>query len=164
MKVKSKNGETLNFLRSGNIDIYILDRVALEAAFDEDNNNDWEKSTGKKKLQEWAEENLPKEILERFDVDLPAAEEVFSQKTLNLDKSSRKLKSKQLPIFQNSDNRMMELDGEPKGWWTKTTCADYGITAWIVFPDGGMGYFCACTPYWFVPVLRRKKKRNRLRR
>lgn len=158
MKITSKNGEELNFLETGVDGVYILDRVAFKGAFDQGDNSDWDKSTGKKKLQEWAEKNLTKEILERFDADLPTAEEVFSQKQLNLYESSRGLKSKQFPIFRNSDDRMMELDGTPTWWWTKSAYAGYDDRVWSVSVDGGMYAYGARYAIGFVPVLRRKDK------
>lgn len=158
MKITSIKGEELNFLESGVEGIYILDRVAFEDKFNEKCHNDWNKSSGKKKLQKWAEKNLTKEILEQFDVDLPTVEEVFSQKQLNLYETGRKLKSKQFPIFQNSDNRMMELDGKPMCWWTKTANTGYTCYVWDVYTDGSMDYDFADDADGFVPVLRRKRK------
>ena len=158
MKITSKNGNELNFLETGVDGIYILDHAAFKEKFDEGGNNGWEKSSGKKKLQKWAEKNLTKEILEQFDIDIPTVEEVFSQKMLNLYESSRNLKSRQFPIFQNSDNRMMELDGKPMWWWTRSAYADSAYGVWTVYPGGGMHYYGAYHAYGFVPVLRRKTK------
>lgn len=150
------NGLHFNF--SGVDGIYVLDHIAFIGKFDENGNNDWDKSSGKRTLQEWAENNLPKEILERFDVDLPTVDEVFSQKTLNLFESLRELKSKQFPIFQNSDNRMMESDGKPMCWWTRSADADLDFDVCLVNADGGMCNYYADTEYGFVPVLRRRDK------
>lgn len=157
MKITSKNGEELNFLETGVDDIYILDHVVFKDKFDECGNNYWETSSSKKKLQEWAKENLSNEILNQFDIDLPTVEEVFSQKMLNLYELGSNIESKQLPIFQNSDNRMMELDDEPIQWWTKTTHTNFVDNVWLVYLDGGMRYRCPNEMNGFVPVLRKKK-------
>lgn len=156
MIIKSKTGEELNFLESGVDGIYVLDHVAFKDQFDEDGKNDWEKSTGKKKLQEWAEKNLPKEILEQFGVDLPTIEEVFSQKMFNLYKSSKKLKSKQFPIFQNSDNRMMEFEGKPEFWLTRSACAGYDYAVMVVSCGGNLDSNGAYFALGFVPILRKR--------
>ena len=156
MKITSKRGEELNFLESGVDGIYVLDRVAFRGYFDREGNNDWEKSSGKKGLQEWAKVNLPKEILERFDVDLPTVEEVFSQKMLNLYELGRNLESKQLPIFQNSDNRMMQCGGRIAWWWTRSAHADFDADVWLVNGVGAIDYYGAYNIYSFVPVLRAK--------
>lgn len=143
--------------------IYILDRVAFVGEFDEYSSNDWKKSSGKKKLQEWAKKNLTKEILERFKIDLPTIEEVFSQKMLDLYSdysdlysASGKLKSKQFPIFQNSDNRIMEFGGKPMWWWTKTALADDVHNVWFFEIDGNATTGYVIFKGGFVPVLRRK--------
>ena len=156
MIIKSKTGEELNFLDSGVDGIYVLDRVAFEGPFDNKCDNDWEKSSGKKKLQEWAKKNLPEKILEQFDVDLPTVEEVFSQKMLNLYESGSKLKSKQFPIFQNSDNRMMELHGKSRWWWTKSALAGFDIYVRLVNDDGSLSEGTAKFSYGFVPILRKR--------
>ena len=159
MIITSKTGEQFNFLETGVEGIYVLDHAAFRGQFDEESNNDWEKSSGKKKLQKWAENNLPKEILEQFEVDIPTAEEVFSQKMLNLYESGRKLKSKQFPIFKDSNERIKELDGKPIWWWTRSTCTKTYCDVWLVLTDGGM-HESSLTEYprGFVPVLRRKTK------
>lgn len=156
MKITSKTGKELNFLETGVDGIYVLDRAAFGDAFDEDGNVCWDESTGKKKLQEWAEKNLTKEILEQFEADLPTVEEVFSQKQLNIYESSRSLKSHQFPLFQNSDNRMMELDGKPVCWWTRSTNAVYVDYVWDVTYSGSIDYDSAYFTLGFVPVLRMK--------
>lgn len=137
--------------------IYVLDHVAFKDKFDEDGINNWEKSSGKKKLQEWAEKNMLKEILEQFDVDIPAIEEVFSQKMLNLFESTKNLKSCQFPIFQNSDNRMMEFDGRSICWWTRSAYPnDVSNRMQLVYTDGSTCNTYADYRNGFVPVLRRK--------
>ena len=174
MKITSKNREELNFLESGLDGIYVLDHVVFRDQFDGYANESWEKSTfdgyedycwenstGKKKLQKWAEENLSKEILEEFEVDIPTVEEVFSQKMFNLYKPDMKRKSKQFPVFRDSDNRMMEFDGEPMCWWTKSiwlgevnymSCVDFA---------GNVSFNSIYRMSGFVPVLRRKNEKLR---
>ena len=147
----------MGFKYSGVKGIYVLNRVAFNGSFDKDGRNNWEESSVKKKLQEWAENNLTKEILEQFEIDLPTVEEVFSQKMLNLYESSRKLKSKQFPLFMNSDNRMMEFNGKPMWWWTRSAKAGYAHLICIVHSDGGIDFCDAYFTGGFVPVLRRKK-------
>lgn len=157
MTITSKAGQQLNFLETGVDGIYVLDHVAFKDFFDEGDENDWDKSTGKKRLQRWAEEYLPEKILEQFDVDLPTAEEVFSQKQLNVHDTSRNLKSRQFPIFQNSDNRMMEFDGEYVCWWTRSAYGGILVRRkWVVYPHGSMGYDHVNHACGFVPVLRKK--------
>ena len=142
----------MGFKYSGVRGIYVLDRIAFKDKFDENGNNDWEKSTGKKKLQEWAEKNLTKEILKQFDVDIPTVEEVFSHKMLNLYLLRRKLESKQFPLFMNSDNRMTEFDDIPVCWWTKTAYDGHTYTVWYVVADGGLDYDTVDGTFGFVPV------------
>lgn len=159
MKIVTKNEETLNFLETGVEGVYILDCIAFEGKFDEDGNNDWDKSSGRKKLQEWAKKTLPNEILEQFDVDLPAIEEVFSQEVFDLCKLDRKLKSKQFPIFRSSDNRMMEFDGKPRWWWTRSAYGGIRGNVWRVTPYGiaanpDFSYYTS----GFVPALRKHKE------
>lgn len=159
MLVESKTGEKLNFLETGTERIYILDHVAFEGQFDEEDNNDWEKSSGKKLLQEWAKKNLPDEILEQFEVDIPAVDEVFSQEMFNwwVDDSTKGIVSKQFPIFKDSDERMKKLDGNHIWWWwTRSANADLDDYVWCVNPDGSMSYYLAGNTFGFVPVLRRK--------
>lgn len=160
MTITSKNGNELNFLETGVEGIYILDHVAFKGKFDEDGNNGWEKSSGKKKLQKWAEKNLTKEILEQFDIDIPTVEEVFSQKMLNWwrEDSVKGLVSKQLPIFKDSDERMKELGGKPSWWWTRSAYAGYADYVWRVYTDGSLNLNHANGIGGFVPVLRRKNK------
>lgn len=155
MEVKSKNGETLNFLYSGVDGIYVLDHAAFKGMFDEDDNNDWEKSSGKKKLQEWAEKNLPAEILERFDIDLPTIDEIYSQKTLNLLPTC--VRSKQLPIFQDSDNHMIEFKGKVTWWWTRSICFAGSSLLWGISSGGFPFRVVARCEFGFVPVLRKKE-------
>ena len=164
MKITSKTGEELNFLETGVDGVYVLDRVAFRDRFDKDGNSDWEKSTGRKRLREWAESNLPKEILDRFDVDIPAVEEVFSQKMLNIFKSGKGLKSRQLPIFRDSDNRMMEFDdsnlnGKLMWWWTSSAYGgdDDARHVWSVYTDSSLYYDDAYNTNGFVPVLRKRE-------
>ena len=157
MKITSKNGEELNFLETGVDGIYVLDRIAFMDYFD-DNNNDWEKSAGKKKLQKWAEQNLPKEILDQFDVDLPTIGEVFSKRTLKWWKPAIKPTSKQFPIFKKIKNRIRKFKGgNPTLWWTRSTDIGIDYLAWIVDLCGGMNRDYTGNPNGFVPVLRRKK-------
>lgn len=147
----------MGFKYSGVRGIYVLDRIAFKDKFDEDGKNDWDKSSGKKKLQEWAEKNLTKETLKQFDVDIPTIEEVFSQKMLDLHLLGRKFKSRQFPLFMNSDNRMMEFYDIPVCWWTKTAYAGHTYTMWYVVADGVLDHDITYCAYGFVPVLRRKK-------
>lgn len=160
MKIISKTGKNLNFLETGVDGIYVLDHVAFKERFDEDGNNDWEKSSSKEKLQGWAEKNLPSEILEQFYVDILTAEEVFSQKTINWcgANCAKSLISKQLPIFQNSDNRMMEFDGRPIWWWTRSAVAGCNTYMWGVCADGGINSNDTLCERGFVPVLRKRKE------
>lgn len=149
--------ENYEFKPVGVEGIYICDCAVLKAPFDNDGYNDWEKSSGKKILERWFKEHAPAEIQERFDIDLPTVEEVFSQKTLNLYEAVRKHKSKQFPIFKNSDERMKEFEGKPTWWWTRSDRAGTAVTVWFVYHDGSMGNSDAYTLYCFVPVLRRKR-------
>lgn len=159
MKIITKNKKTLNFLETGVDGVYILDRAAFKAPFDKDGCNDWEKSSGKKKLQKWAKNNLPEEIQEQFEVDVPAVDEILSQKMLNLYAWGRKLKSKQFPIFKESDERMKEFKGKPIYWWTRSACTKTHYDVLLVCPDGSM-HESSLTEYprGFVPVLRKRKE------
>lgn len=156
MTVTSKKGEELNFLETGVDGIYVLDHVAFRDIFNEDDNTDWDRSIGKRKLREWAENNLPDEILEQFDVDLSTVEEVFSQKLLNTDKEGTNLKSRQFPIFQNSDNRLMEFNGSYVCWWTRSAYGGYVRRKWVVYPFGYISFDYVDHANGFVPVLRKK--------
>lgn len=151
-----------HFKPTGVDGIYVLDRVAFKDKFDEDGNNDWEKSSGKKKLQEWAEKNLTKEILDQFEVDLPTVEEVFSQKMLNWwgSDSVKGLVSKQFPIFKDSDERMKEFEGKPTWWWTRSAYAGDANIVWLVSTGGSVSHNLAYYAYGFVPVLRRKSQES----
>lgn len=161
MKITSKTVNELNFLETGVEGIYILDRVAFKDKFDKYGSVVWKESTGKKKLQKWAERNLPDEILEQFEVDLPTIEEIFSQKALSRYTFGRELKSRQFPIFQNSDNRMMELDGQPMFWWTRSVYAGNADFVWSVDSGGGVNFGgTLCNMHGFVPVLRKKESKG----
>lgn len=158
MKIKSKTGEELNFLDSGVDGIYVLDHIAFKGQFDEDRNNDWEKSSGKKLLEQWFKEHVPAEIQEQFYIDLPTVEEVFSQKMINWwgGDSVNGLVSKQFPIFKDSDERMKEFDGNTSWWWTRSAYAGTAHYVWYVDFGGSAGDYYARYTGGFVPVLRRK--------
>lgn len=142
--------------------IYVLDRVAFKDKFDEDGNNDWEKSSGKKLLEQWFKEHAPAEIQEQFDIDLPTVEEVFSQKMINWwgGDSVKGLVSKQFPIFKDSDERMKEFEGKPIWWWTRSARAGLANHVWTVSTGGSMGIYDAYSARGFVPVLRRKSQES----
>lgn len=156
--ILSNNAETLNFIHVGVEGTYVLDHVAFMDKFDNFRQKEWDKSSGKRKLQEWAENNLPKEILEQFDVDIPTAEEVFSQKMLNSIEYGKRLKSKQFPIFQNGDNRMMEFNGNPVMWWTRSAHAVDFDVVWGVLKGGSIFNDEVRQSYGFVPILRKRKE------
>ena len=158
MKITLKNREELNFLETGVDGIYVCERAVLIAEFDVKCCNDWEKSSGKKKLQEWAEKNLPKEILEQFDIDIPTMEEVFSKKMIDWwgGDSVKDIVSKQLPIFKNSDERMKEFNDYPIWWWTRSAYAGTPNLVWLVDSGGSIHYDFADIRINLVPVLRKK--------
>lgn len=156
--------ENFEFKPVGIDGIYVCDRAVLKAPFDMDGCNDWEKSSGKKLLEQWFKEHAPMEIQEQFDIDLPTVEEVFSQKMLNWwgGDSVKGLVSKQFPIFQNSDNRMMEFVGEPIWWWTRSTYAGLASKVWLVNPEGSIHRTGVDATIGFVPVLRKKDPKERI--
>lgn len=156
MTITNKCGQQLNFLETGADGIYILDHVAFMSRFDKKKCVIWDESTGKKRLEKWANDNLPDKILSEYDVDLPYVEELFSQKMLNLFGAGRELKSMQLPLFKDSDNRMMSFKGEPKDWFTRSTCTDDYV--WRVNTEGGLGVVIPYVAFGFVPMLRRKER------
>jgi len=150
-----------SFKPTGVDGVYVSDRAVFEAPFDKDGCNDWEKSSGKKLLEQWFKENAPIEIQERFDIDLPTVEEVFSQKMINWwgGDSVKGLTSKQFPIFKDSDERMKEFEGKPMWWWTRSARAGHAYTVWSVDTDGGIDDdYTALNTFGFVPVLRAKDK------
>lgn len=157
MIVTSRNGKKLNFLISGIKDVYVLDHAAFKGVFDWLYHNDWEKSAGRAKLQNWAEANLPDKILTQYDVDIPTVEEVFSQKMLSHYDNAKNFESHQLSIFKDSDNRMMELNDECIQWWTRSACSAAPDAVWCVGLDGCLGTSSSIHERGFVPVLRKKK-------
>ena len=139
--------------------IYVCDCAVFEASFDNDGCNDWEKSSGKKRLEQWFTEHAPIEIQEQFSVDLPTVEEVFSQKMISWwgGDPVKGLVSKQFPIFKDSDERMKKFKGKPTWWWTRSALTGYVCFVWSVKSDGSINDDDADLTYGFVPVLRVKK-------
>lgn len=157
-----KDKESFHFKPTGVDGVYISDCVVFKAPFDKDGCNDWEKSSGKKLLEQWFKEHAPAEIQEQFDIDLPTVEEVFSQKMINWwgGDSVKGLVSKQFPIFKDSDERMKEFEGKPTWWWTRSANAGYAYLVWGVTTYGGMDSNFAYNASGFVPVLRRKSQES----
>jgi len=157
-----KDKESFHFKPTGVDGVYISDCAVFKAPFDKDGCNDWEKSSGKKLLEQWFKEHAPIEIQEQFDIDIPTVEEVFSQKMINWwgGDSVKGLVSKQFPIFKDSDERMKEFEGKPIWWWTRSASAGSADLVWGVETDGGIGINSAYYAYGFVPVLRRKSQES----
>ena len=157
-----KDKESFHFKPTGVDGVYICDCAVLKAPFDKDGSNDWEKSSGKKLLEQWFKEHAPVEIQEQFCIDLPTVEEVFSQKMINWwgGDSVKGLVSKQFPIFKDSDERMKEFEGKPTWWWTRSAYAGLAYDVWIVYPGGSFGTNDADLTSGFVPVLRRKSQES----
>lgn len=154
------NGLHFNF--SGVDGIYVLDHIAFECKFDEDNNNDWEKSSSNRVLHEWASKILPREILNQYYVDIPTVEEVFSQKEMDMLISINGLKSRQFPLFSNLANRMLEfVDEKPIIWCTSSSCPPEYYSKNYIFAVHKYGFITNCritSNLGFVPVLRRRGK------
>lgn len=157
-----KDKESFHFKPTGVDGIYICDCAVFKAPFDKDGCNDYEKSSGKKALEQWFKEHAPAEIQEQFYIDLPTVEEVFSQKMLNWwgGDSVKGLVSKQFPIFKDSDERMKEFEGKPTWWWTRSAYAGYANHVWDVRTDGSIDDSRANYAIGFVPVLRRKSQES----
>ena len=157
-----KDGESFHFKPTGVDGVYVSDCAVFKAPFDKDGCNDYEKSSGKKLLEQWFKEHAPAEIQEQFDIDLPTVEEVFSQKMINWwgGNSVKGLVSKQFPIFKDSDERMKEFEGKPTWWWTRSAYAGVADIVWDVHADGSMYDYGASSTYGFVPVLRRKSQES----
>ena len=157
-----KYKESFHFKPTGVDGVYISDCAVFKAPFDKDGCNDWEKSSGKKLLEQWFKEHAPAEIQEQFDIDLPTVEEIFSQKMINwwCGDSVKGLVSKQFPIFKDSDERMKEFEGKPIWWWTRSANAGNASSVWRVNTDGSINDFIAYFTYGFVPVLRRKSQES----
>ena len=153
-----KDKESFHFKPTGMDGVYISDCAVFKAPFDKDGCNDYEKSSGKKLLEQWFKEHAPAEIQEQFDIDLPTVEEVFSQKMINWwgGDSVKGLVSKQFPVFKDSDERMKEFEGKPTWWWTRSAYAGYATDVWFVNTAGCVSGIGAYNAYGFVPVLRRK--------
>lgn len=156
MKIISKKTEELNFVESGVEGIYVLDRIAFIDMLDEHNGSDWEKSTGKQRLLEWAQANLPSEILQQYYVDIPMFEEVFSQKYCDRYFNAETVTSRQWPIFKNSDHRMICYDGKLTVWWTQPIKGRLLSTVSCVNSFGMIDAAYPCFKQGFVPVLRKK--------
>ena len=157
-----KDKESFHFKPTGVDGVYISDCAVFKAPFDKDGCNDWDKSSGKKLLEQWFKEHAPAEIQEQFDIDLPTVEEVFSQKMINWwgGDSVKGLVSKQFPIFKDSDERMKEFEGKPIWWWTRSAGAGHAYCVWYVTTDGSLDRSYASYAYGFVPVLRRKSQES----
>lgn len=157
-----KDKESFHFKPTGVDGVYISDCAVFKAPFDKDGCNDYEKSSGKKLLEQWFKEHAPAEIQEQFDIDLPTVEEVFSQKMINWwgGDSVKGLVSKQFPIFKDSDERMKEFEGKPTWWWTRSAYAGHAIHVWDVNTDGSISNDYANYTNGFVPVLRRKSQES----
>lgn len=59
---------------------------------------------------------------------------------------------------------MMELDGKPVRWWTRSAYAGYAQCVWLVTNEGSMDFTCAGYTYGFVPVLRRKTRPSKTKK
>lgn len=149
--------------------ILIFKDAVFKGYFDENGGrNEWDRSSGKKILEKWFKDVAPYEFQERYDVDLPAVEEVFSQKMIDCDFGwwcgpNHGFVSNQFPIFKDSDERMKSYQGSLVWWWTKTPKPDKTTEVMVVRPFGDLYANYASNPQgYFVPVLRPKEKNEEM--
>lgn len=168
--IKFKNGERYVLHTSNKGDILVFDSVVTdEIAFGENNRNDWEKSSLKKWLENWWEENAPEELKAEYDITIPSLANVYSEDELkhySWDYISAKVDlrkgEKQWDYFKNPRNRVAFIKGqEYRGgsfWWIKTAFRGVANLVYDVHPSGAYYYSNANNSLAVVPACVRKIK------
>lgn len=137
------NEEGTLIFRDSVLDYYI--------PFDENGRNNWEKSSLKKFLEKWWEDNAPEWLKEKYTVTIPEAWEVVCEEELY---SEMRGKGKQWTIFKDWHNIPKSLYGKKHAtwWWTKTPYPWYCSNAARCLPDGALHISIAGDSFALVPA------------
>lgn len=122
MQYLFKNAKTYELDEAGRDSILVFRDAIFKAKFDRDCKIDWEKSSLKKELEVWWEENAPEELKAKYQISILSAEEVFDQETLDRFFGKGEVKAIQLPLFKNDwkakIKRLVGVDTSCS-WWLK---------------------------------------------
>ena len=141
-----KNGEK-HILHSSNKGNVLVFNNPINTSIEFGENNNWEKSSLKKWLENWWEENAPDDLKEAYNITIPSLANIYSEDELkhydwvyqsakvDLDKGE-----KQWDYFKNPRNRVAFVkDKEYMGsvwYWTKTANRGDAYYVYYVEPTG----------------------------
>jgi len=150
------NGEEYEIAKADDNGVLVFRDAIFESEFDDSDKytNVWEKSSLKKKLEKWFKENAPKELQDKYSVDLLADYEIFGKEELPEEYRI----GEQLDMFKDWHNRVKGLKGQKWStwWWTKTAYRGTVGSAVHVYSSGNRSSDDAYTSYGVVPCLRPK--------
>lgn len=136
---KFNDGNVYEIAKADNNGVLVFKEGIFEASFDGTNwdncSNNWEKSSLKKKLENWWDENAPAELKENYNVTLLEIYEVLPDHMLP---EYLRGKGQQLAIFKDWKERLKNLRGEETStwWWTKTAYRGSAHYVCLVIPKG----------------------------
>ena len=150
------NGEEYEIAKADDNGVLVFRDAVFESEFDDSDKctNVWEKCSLKKKLEKWFKENAPKELQDKYSVDLLADYEIFDKEQL----SEEYIIGEQLDMFKDWHNRVKGVKGQnwSTWWWTKTAYRGYVHYAIFVGSYGTRDGYYAGYSYGVVPCLRPK--------
>ena len=150
------NGEEYEIAKADDNGVLVFRDAVFESEFDDSDKctNVWEKCSLKKKLEKWFKENAPKELQDKYSVDLLADYEIFDKEQL----SEEYIIGEQLDMFKDWHNRVKGVKGQnwSTWWWTKTAYRGYVNYAVCVYSNGNRNYYYAVGSCGVVPCLRPK--------
>lgn len=155
-KIKFKNGETYEIVKWDK-DVYGF----KEAPFYRQMHHTWEHhcwstSDLKKYLEKWWKENAPDELVARFKVTIPSADNVFGDELPDWQK--HKKGETQFAYFKNWRNRLIALKGEhhTTWWWTKSPYSGHTYFFVFVNTSGASSNGNASSSFGVVPCFLKK--------
>ena len=150
------NGKEYEIAKADDNGVLVFRDAIFESEFDDSDKctNVWEKCSLKKKLEKWFRENAPKELQDKYSVDLLADYEIFDKEELPEEYRI----GEQLDMFKDWHNRVKGLKGQnwSTWWWTKTAIRGYVCGAFVVFSSGHRNHGIANYSIGVVPCLRPK--------
>ncbi len=152
---KFNDGNVYEIAKADNNGVLVFKEGIFEASFDGTNwdncSNNWEKSSLKKKLENWWDENAPAELKENYNVTLLEIYEVLPDHMLP---EYLRGKGQQLAIFKDWKERLKNLRGEETStwWWTKTPYRGDARNVYYVLPSGAYNLYYAYDSHAVVPA------------
>lgn len=152
---KFNDGNVYEIAKADNNGVLVFKEGIFEASFDGTNwdncSNNWEKSSLKKKLENWWDKNAPAELKENYNVTLLEIYEALPDHMLP---EYLRGKGQQLAIFKDWKERLKNLRGEETStwWWTKTPYRGYANLVYCVTPAGACSDHYAHVSFAVVPA------------